>query len=365
MRILIASPQYQPELGGLTTLWSSAATALALRGHEVTVVTQQAKKLGAAGTEKMSNVDVHRFTERVGGEQFGYAPALKHWVRAHSQDFDVLDVASYHAPLALALSSLDALPMVFSPAYHGGGHTRAARALHVVYRPLANRIFTRAQLIHCLSQSEADHVLTDHPDVRAKLRVVPPAFAPTSPEQVVPFDVSGRVLLVAGRLDPYKRVDFVLDALAMLPTDVQLVICGEGNARESLEHRASSLGVSDRVAFAGYVSDTDLRRWQRTADVAISISNHESFGLVLAEAAAAGAQLVASDIPAHREVTQLFNLDASFLSAKASVAELSRAIEQALSIPRRGPMDLLERTWLHVAADLEDLYLEAVGGSTL
>ena len=362
MRILIASPQYQPELGGLTTLWSSAATALAERGHEVTVVTQQSRRLGANETEELDKVHVHRFTERLGGEQFGYAPSLKDWVRAHAQEFDILDVASYHAPLALALSSLNALPMVFSPAYHGGGHTRVARAAHVVYRPLANRIFTHARLIHCLSQSEADHVTTDHPDVKAKLRIIPPAFAPTSQGTVTPFEVNGRVLLVAGRLDPYKRVDLVLDALVALPNDIRLVICGEGNAKDALEQRARSLQVSDRVTFAGYVSDTDLRRWQRTADVAISVSNHESFGLVLAEAAAAGAQLVASDIPAHREVTQLFNLEASFISPKASAPELSLAIERALSIPRRGPMELLQRTWLHVAADLEEMYREAIGG---
>jgi phosphatidylinositol alpha-mannosyltransferase len=56
------------------------------------------------------------------------------------------------------------------------------------------------------------------------------------------------------------------------------------------------------VAFLGRVGDEVLRRWFRTARVYVSMSGHEACGITLLEGLAAGAGVVAADIPAYREV---------------------------------------------------------------
>ena len=60
------------------------------------------------------------------------------------------------------------------------------------------------------------------------------------------------------------------------------------------------------------MSDDVLRRWQRTADVVVSLSTRESFGLSLAEGIAAGAAIVASEIPAHREMAAAMQATPTF-----------------------------------------------------
>ena len=85
-----------------------------------------------------------------------------------------------------------------------------------------------------------------------------------------------------------------------MPRD--LVILGTGPEEPRLRQLVEDEGLSGSVRLLGGVSDEDLRRWQRTAAVVVSLSTRESFGLSLAEGITAGAAIVASDIPAHREM---------------------------------------------------------------
>jgi glycosyltransferase involved in cell wall biosynthesis len=56
------------------------------------------------------------------------------------------------------------------------------------------------------------------------------------------------------------------------------------------------------VRFTGAVSDEELRHWWASASLYATASSQEAFGIGLAEALVAGLPVVASDIPAHREV---------------------------------------------------------------
>jgi glycosyltransferase involved in cell wall biosynthesis len=81
----------------------------------------------------------------------------------------------------------------------------------------------------------------------------------------------------------------------------RLAVVGEGPARDRLLAHVSDLQGSSRVRFVG-VADAELYRWLRTASVLVALAEHESSGPRIAEALWAGAPVVASDIPVHREV---------------------------------------------------------------
>jgi glycosyltransferase involved in cell wall biosynthesis len=68
----------------------------------------------------------------------------------------------------------------------------------------------------------------------------------------------GDFILSVGRLDPLKRVDQLLRALALAGGGARAVIAGTGPQEESLKRLAVDLGIRDRVEFAGYVSDERL-----------------------------------------------------------------------------------------------------------
>jgi glycosyltransferase involved in cell wall biosynthesis len=161
-------------------------------------------------------------------------------------------------------------------------------------------------------------------------------------------------LLSAGRLESDKRVDRMLEVLRHLPEQWTLTILGDGPARPDLELAAMALGVCHRVRFAGRVPAEDVRRWYRTADVCATFSEHEAFGITVLEGLAAGATVIASDIPAHRELRER-HAQIKLVSHAASSAELATLIARSAG---RGKTSPAGETWSwdEVADETLDLY---------
>lgn len=118
---------------------------------------------------------------------------------------------------------------------------------------------------------------------------------------------SSQVFVFVGGLDrahSFKGVDVLIRATAYLPADKdwRLLIVGDGDMRSSYAELAKTLGIAERVVFAGAVSDEDLPRVYRAADVHLlpSTSQSEAFGLVTLEAAASGLASIVSDLPGVR-----------------------------------------------------------------
>jgi len=105
-----------------------------------------------------------------------------------------------------------------------------------------------------------------------------------------------KTIVYVGRLEKRKGVDWLLRAFKELTDslpNVYLIIAGEGNRRQKLEEMVGTLQVPN-VSFAGYVSDEEKRRLMGNADLVCSPAMFgESFGIVLLEAMAMGAPLVA------------------------------------------------------------------------
>ena len=148
--------------------------------------------------------------------------------------------------------------------------------------------FSRAELRKALGPSTAIEVVPPH---------VPPASGSGG-------DPAGHVLVV-GAARPYKHVESVIAALALLPEDLRrrLVLAGptEGRAQELLD-LAEHGGVAAHLELAGWVDEAELGRLYGTAAATVSPSSYEGFGLPVAESLAHGLPTIASDIPVHREV---------------------------------------------------------------
>ena len=100
----------------------------------------------------------------------------------------------------------------------------------------------------------------------------------------------------AGRMIPGKGIDDLLRALALLGKegDVRLVLAGDGPDRASLADLASSLGLTERVEFVGWVRD--MPAFLRAVDIAVVPSHQvvESFGMVALEAMASARPAIVS-----------------------------------------------------------------------
>ncbi len=114
--------------------------------------------------------------------------------------------------------------------------------------------------------------------------------------------------------------------------------------------------MDDRVRFVGRVDDHVLRRWQRTAAVTVCLSRHEAYGLVLAEAVAAGSGVVASDIEAHREVASAIGGRVRLVHPDLPASDLAAAIEEARRESSEVWPEPSVTTWQEVAERTLALY---------
>ncbi len=104
-------------------------------------------------------------------------------------------------------------------------------------------------------------------------------------------------LLFVGRLEEYKGVQFILDAMRQIP-GLSLVVVGDGTYRSQLEEAARSLDVH----FAGF--DSDPSHFYKDSNVFIHPSlGPEGSSLVSLEAMAYGLPCILSDLPVNREIT--------------------------------------------------------------
>jgi D-inositol-3-phosphate glycosyltransferase len=143
-----------------------------------------------------------------------------------------------------------------------------------------------------------------------KVRVIPAGvdldlFHPADREEArraLDLEEYRRVLLFAGRLQPFKGLDLLLHAMTYLPNHgtTRLLVVG-GNAGKTdelmkMNSLVNELGIGSMVGFVGAVEHDKMPTFYNAADICIVPSYHESFGMVAVEALASGTPVVASRV---------------------------------------------------------------------
>ena len=105
-----------------------------------------------------------------------------------------------------------------------------------------------------------------------------------------------KILLSVGHLVERKGHHITIEALAILPQDVFLVIAGSGPERVSLEAFARKLCVTEKVRFTGQLENSELRSWYSAADALVLCSSREGWANVLLESMACGTPVIATNI---------------------------------------------------------------------
>lgn len=139
------------------------------------------------------------------------------------------------------------------------------------------------------------------------------------------------VILAVGRLTRQKDYPTLLHAFAAVKKirPSRLMILGEGPQRQELLELSKSLGISNEVAFLGFVANP--WRYMRAADLLVLSSRWEGFGNVLPEAMACGTPVVSTDCPSGpREILEDGRWGA--LAPVGDAKELAACILQQLQV---------------------------------
>jgi glycosyltransferase involved in cell wall biosynthesis len=133
------------------------------------------------------------------------------------------------------------------------------------------------------------------------------------------------VVLCPARLAADKGIEYLIEAASIIPSigrRIQIVIAGDGPARDRLEQLAVNLNVTDRVKFLGFREDVgDLLA---ASDLVVLPSLREGLSISLLEGMAAGKPIIATSIGSQREVAS--HGDMAELVRPASAPALSEAI---------------------------------------
>lgn len=152
------------------------------------------------------------------------------------------------------------------------------------------------------------------------------------------IDPDRATIVGVSRLVPRKGFDVLIDAVARLERDVQLVIVGDGRDRDRLVTRAQRLGLGERVRFLGRIPDAELPSAYRAADVFAMVCRDrwhgleaEGFGIVFLEAAASGVPAVAGRSGGSHEA--VLDGETGVVVDPHDVVALHRTLERLLADP--------------------------------
>jgi len=362
VKIGLVSPYVYPLPGGVTQHVRFLYENLRQRGHDVRIITS------SHGLQRSSEGDVIRLGKGFSMPSNGSMGTVTLSPRFISQVRAVLeherfDLLHFHEPFVpfLSLVVLRESKSVNVGTFHAyGGWSPAyefgSRALGHYASRLHGRIAVSAAARHFIDRYfPGDYkVIPNGVDAERYGRAVP----------VARWQDGTPNILFVGRFEPRKGLLDLLKAYRQVRKDgveARLLLVG-GGPQEREARRYVATRRMGGVEFLGRVSDDEKLQLFRTADVYCSpATGRESFGIVLLEAMAAGAPIVASDIHGYKGVVRRGR--EALLVPPHEPKDLAAAIErlitdQALadSFRANGPARAAEFSWPRVTAKVDDYY---------
>lgn len=287
---------------------------------------------------------------------------VKQWISAG--DFDLLHL---HEPAIPSISLLACWaaegPMVGT--FHAAANRqRVAFAVTPFLEPVIEKLSARIAVSEAARETLQIHLDTD-------AIVVPNGiYAKRFDHAVIDSRWTGNTIGFIGRFEePRKGLEIIVAALPqMISTlpDVRVLVAGPGDSEAFLKDVEPSL--HNRFTFLGRISEEEKANFMASVGVYVAPNTGgESFGIILAEALAAGASVVASDIPAfdsllaHGQFGTLFSSEDSHDLARKIVALLTNTESRVDKAKKR--RDYAQNfDWDVVAEKIYDVYEMAMVG---
>lgn len=392
MRIGIVCPYSFAVPGGVQNHVRDLAETLLALGHEVSVLApaDEDAPLPPYVVSAGRAVPVP-YNGSVARLSFGpiSATRVRRWLTAG--EFDVLHVHEPVSPSVSLLAVLSARGPVVATFHTAMNRSRAMAAAQGMLQLVLERITARIAVSELARRVQVEHLDGGAVEIPNGVAVV--NFAGARPLPGWPGECGpgyGGALGFLGRFtEPRKGFPVLIEAFVALATrrpGLRLLVAGPGDPAEALEPVPA--GLRDRVTFLGLVSEQDKARMLRSVDLYVAPNTGgESFGMILTEAMAAGAPVVASDLDAFRRVltasggpgpgrgagaggvgrARVGDALAGALFPTSDPVALERLLEELLDDPARRA-DLAERAraavaeydWPAVASRVLEVYATAI-----
>jgi glycosyltransferase involved in cell wall biosynthesis len=320
VKVLLVLTYYHPHVSGLTIYVQRLATALAQRGHQVTVLTSRYDPALRA-EEEIDGVRVVRAPVLFRVSKGVIMPSfpLLAWRLIREHDVVSVHLPQFEASLLALLGRLAGRPVVLT--YHcdlqlpRGWFNRIVDKVVFVSNYLAGHL-AQAAVAYTQDFAEHSHFLSRF---LSKVQVIPPPVVMPSPEPeaVEAFradhDLAGRpVVGMAARLATEKGVEVLIEAMPrLLEVFPRLKVLFAGQYEDVMGEEAyyqrlmpmiKQLGA-EHWEFLGMLTQAQMPAFFAACDVLVvpSLNSTESFGLVQVEAMLCGTPSIASNLPGVRQ----------------------------------------------------------------
>jgi phosphatidylinositol alpha-mannosyltransferase len=296
--------------GGVQQLVMNLHNGLVKKGHSVKVITQRPAGFKGEVPQDYILFGVTRNFDGGFGVSGNWGMPADGDEMAQILEHEDFDVINFHEPWmpVLAWQMLRRSKAAHVGTFHANlVDGTAAKSWVNVFLPYGRGIGQKMHVLTAVSLAPATLLLNkvNHKSASEKKLIESMRYIPNGidlkiykpPKKRLPLNgPDTKTVVYVGRLDRRKGVESLLRAFAVLESkmpNAYLIIAGEGPRREKLEQLADSLDIKN-IHFSGYVDDAEKRRLMGNADVFCSPAMFgESFGIVLIEAMAMGAPVVA------------------------------------------------------------------------
>ena len=362
MNIAIVCPYAWDRVGGVQSHVRALGRTMRERGHEVQILAPSSMTL----THQLVGGDDVKLVGRAVGvpangsvAPLAFGPLAATGIRVALRDLEP-DVVHLHEPLIPSLSLL-ALVNSKVPAVGTFHAAREESRAYGVARPLLGRAMKRLDVRTAVSDAARTLISSYFP---GDYTLTPNGVEFDRFASAVPMELgSGKKILFLGRLERRKGLETLIRATAQLrDLEPELVVAGTGPLEKGCRSLAEELGVNSR--FLGRVGEEELPRLYRSADVYCAPGlGGESFGIVLLEALAAGAPVVASNLAGYRAVAS----GAARLVPPGQATALAQELRAVLTDPaaagemrKAGARVAGMFDWKRLATGVEAVYERAV-----
>ncbi len=277
---------------------------------------------------------------------FIFSSDLTQWLWPNLRNYDLLEahyLFSYASTCAGAIARAHKIPYIVRTigqlAPWALAQSQLKKNLYSVL--IERRNLNRAAAIHCTSTGEVEDVRSfgiQTPTFTLPLGVDLPKLVPEAKQKLhdrynIPADTP--IVLFLSRIHPKKRPDLLLKALRQVADqnqDCYLLLAGDGDAEylAYLMDLVTSLGLTPRTAFTGFVTGADKILLLQGSDLFVLPSFAENFGVAVAEAMAAGLPVIVTpDVQISPEVLS----ENAGLVVDGTVDAVSGAISRLLASP--------------------------------
>jgi glycosyltransferase involved in cell wall biosynthesis len=311
VKILLLCYEYPPVGGGGGRVAAQVAAKLALRGHQIRVLTAGMGHLPRR--EVRDDIEIVRPRSFRRREDTCTVPEMGLYIvtsllpvlrEAHRWRPDIIHAhfAVPTGPVALAAGIFAGVPYVLT-AHLGdvpGGVPEQTDHLFRLLGPFVSPIWRRAQAVTAVSRFVAD--------LASKAYGVQPIVIPNGVNPIASPEIevhSPRRIVMVGRLSIQKNPVLAIAALALIKeSDWSLDVIGDGPLRSEMQAAAQREGIEERVILHGWLSHASVAQVMARSDILLMTSLHEGLPMVAIEALQWGLAIVGSQIGGMHDVAE-------------------------------------------------------------